>query len=159
MVSRYRGPLGVFRIADSRYPLFDGAGAERLGGRWNSVGHRVIYASLSFAGALIEKLAQTGTGSIPKRQQWIEIGIPATVEIEEISAADLPGWDEPDQLASRAYGDAWIVAQRTAVLVVPSVVGRPHERNAVINQRHGAFGRITATAPEPVQWNERLFQG
>jgi RES domain-containing protein len=159
MVSRYRGPLSVYRIADNRFPLLDGAGAERLGGRWNSVGHRVVYASLSFAGAVIEKLAQTGTGSIPKHQVWIEIVIPATLEIEEVSAADVPGWDDADQHASRAYGDGWIVAQRTAVLVVPSVVGRPHERNAAINQRHPDFARITATAPEPVSWDQRLFRG
>ena len=158
MVSRYRGPLSVYRIADNRFPIFDGAGAERLGGRWNSVGHRVVYASLSYAGAVIEKLAQTGTGTIPKRQVWIEISIPAAVEIEEVSVADVPGWEDPDQQASRAYGDSWIAAQRTAVLVVPSLVGRPHERNAVINQRHADFAEITATAPQPVLWDERLFR-
>ncbi len=32
---------------------------------------------------MLEKLAQTGTGKIPKNQVWIEINIPEDVEVEE----------------------------------------------------------------------------
>ena len=58
--------------------------------------------------------------------------------------------------ASRAYGDRWYDEGRTAVLIVPSVLARP-ERNIAINQEHPDFGKIRATAPEPVDWDERLF--
>jgi RES domain-containing protein len=156
MASRYRGPLRVYRVADARHPLFDSRGAAQSGGRWNSPGRRAIYGALSYAAALLEKLAQAGIGKVPHRQHWIVIDIPEDVDIEEVSAADGPRWNSPDLLASRAYGDQWFAERRTVVLVVPSVVGRPHERNAVINQDHPKFDRLTASDPQPVLWDPRL---
>ena len=157
MASRYRGPLQAFRLADRRHKVFDGAGAFQYGGRWSSPGRRVIYAALSYAGAMLEKLMHTGTGGVPKPQVAIEILVPETVEIEEVTAADVPGWDRRDLIASRRYGDGWLREQRTAVLIVPSVVLR-HERNALINQDHASFPLITASRPAPVIWDDRLFR-
>lgn len=156
MGSRYRGPLRAYRVADGRHALFDGGGAEQFGGRWNSPGRRAIYGALSYAGALLEKLAQAGIGRIPRRQHWIAIDVPESVEIEEVSAADVPGWDAPDLGASRAYGDLWLTQRRTVVLVVPSVVGRPNERNVVINPDHPLFHRLRASDQQPVVWDPRL---
>jgi RES domain-containing protein len=108
MVCRFKGPLRAYRIADRRYPIFDGTGAALHGARWNSPGRRVIYAAASFAGAMLERLAQTGTGTMPKNQYAVVIDVPAEVEIEEVEPADVPGRDLPDQRTSRAYGDAWL---------------------------------------------------
>jgi len=55
-----------------------------------------------------------------------------------------------------ALGDTWIRDRRTAVLVVPSVVVR-REGNVLINPGHPDFAHITASAPEAVVWDERLF--
>ena len=159
MVSRYRGPLRAYRISDIRDPIFDGGAAAKYGGRWNSPGFRVIYAGTSYAGTMIEKLAQTGTGKMPRNQHWITIDIPQDVEIEEIQPSDVPNWQLPGLVASRTYGDRWLREQRTAVLVVPSVVALPHERNVVINQAHPDFNKLSASAPERVIWDHRLFQG
>jgi len=57
---------------------------------------------------------------------------------------------------ARAIGDAWIREQRTAVLVVPSVVAR-REGNVLINPRHPDFSGIVAGVPGPVVWDARLF--
>ena len=156
MASRYRGPLRAYRVADARHPLFSGEGAAQFGGRWSSSGRRVIYGALSYAGALLEKLAQTGIGKVPRRQQWIEINVPEDVEIEEVTAAEIPGWDAADLIASRAYGDQWLKDGRTVILVVPSVVGQPHERNVVINQDHPDLRLLSASDPEDVRWDPRL---
>ena len=91
MVSRLDEPLRAYRIADSRHPIFDGTGAATLGGRWNSPGRRVIYASETYAGALLEKLAHTNIGRVPKRQAYVEIEIPAGLEIEILNFAGLGG--------------------------------------------------------------------
>ena len=103
---------------------------------------------------------------MPRNQHWITIEVPREVEIEEIQRDDVPGWEFPDQIASRAYGDAsraygdeWLRAQRTVVLVVPSVVAAPNERNVVINHDHPDLGRLSASAPKPVIWDPRLFHG
>lgn len=156
MVFRRKGPLRAWRIADNRHPIYDGTGAMVWGARWNSPGHAVIYVSASYACAMLERLAHAGIGSIPKNQYAITIDIPA-IEIEEITTVDVPGWDLPDQLASRAYGDRWFREKRTAVLVVPSVVAR-EEGNVLINPTHPDFRRITHTQPEPVVWDRRLFR-
>ena len=157
MASRLSGPLRVYRIADRRHKIFDGQGAALLGGRWNSPGRRVIYAAETYAGAMLEVLAHTNIGKVPKTHSWIEILIGKGIQIEEAHAADIPGWDSPDQRACRRFGDKWYEQGRTAVLFVPSIVARP-ERNIVINQNHPNFKRIHATAPKPVIWDERLFR-
>ena len=64
MASRRKGPLRAYRIADVRQPIFDGNGAALYGGRWNSPGRRVIYAAETYAGAMLEKLAQANVGRI-----------------------------------------------------------------------------------------------
>ncbi len=132
-------------------------GAALVGGRWNSPGLGVIYASGSYAGAMLECLAHAGIGRVPRTQVAVEIRIAAGVSFERHDERSLPaGWDDADLRVARAFGDAWIREARTAVLVVPSVVAR-RESNALIHLRHADFGAITAAAPEPVVWDARLF--
>ena len=135
----------------------DGTGAAVHGGRWTSPGRRVIYASETYAGAVLEKLVHTNIGRIPKNQRYVEILVPPDVVIEEAAPREVPGWDAADQLASRAYGDRWYDSRQTAVLLVPSVVTLV-ERNVLINQDHPALRRIRAGEPKPVAWDERLFR-
>jgi len=157
MVSRRKGPLTAFRIADKRHPLFDGTGAALLGARWNSPGFRIIYGACSYAGAMLEKLAQSGRlGEIPKTHQSIRIIIPESIEIEEISSEDVHGWNFPDLLESRHYGDTWLQEKRTAVLVVPAVIAL-EEKNILINPEHPDFSLITTSEPQDVIWDARLF--
>jgi RES domain-containing protein len=158
MGSRFRGPLRAFRVADRRHPVFDGGGAAIHGGRWNSPGHRIIYASISFAGALLERLALAGTGMIPRNQDYLVIDLGKDIEIEQIEPIDVPDWDSPDQIASRAFGDQWISDRRTPALVVPSVVGQPYERNLVINQDHADFPRVRTGDTGPVMWDARILR-
>jgi RES domain-containing protein len=82
---------------------------------------------------------------------------PATVTLEEIVPADVPGWDRVDYTASRAYGDAWYDSGRTAVLIVPSVPAMGLERNVLINQRHPQFRHLTHGEPRRLIWDSRLF--
>lgn len=148
--------MRAFRIADARHPIFDGAGAGLLGARWNSPGRDAIYASPSFALAVLEVLVHTGTGTIPKHHRYVEIDIPDRVSVEQFDPAAVPEWATPDEVASRAFGDAWLAAARSAVLTVPSVIS-PYDRNIVINPAHREFRLITAGPPKPVVWDERLF--
>ena len=150
--------MRVFRVADRRFPLFDGMGARLTGGRWNSPGRPVIYAAQTFAGALLETLVHANLGRVPKTDAVIEITIPDSLIIESLSENDLPGWDDENQTVSRAFGDGWLIEKRSAVLLVPSVITQGHERNVLINPDHRDFSQITASAPEPVNWDRRLFQ-
>jgi RES domain-containing protein len=147
----------AWRIADGRFDPFSPVGAALIGGRWNSPGRGVIYASRSFAGAMLECLAHAGIGRVPRTHVAVEIVITAAVTVERHDESGLPvGWDHADLRVARAFGDAWIRELRTAVLVVPSVVAR-REGNVLINPRHRDFSGIVAGAPEPVVWDARLF--
>lgn len=147
----------AWRIADRRFEVFSAVGASLVGGRWNSPGLGVIYASRSYAGAMLECLAHAGIGRMPKTQVAIEIAIAAAVSVERHGESGLPaGWDHADLRVARAFGDAWIRERRTAVLVVPSVVAR-RDWNVLLNPQHADFKKIVVGNPEPVLWDARLF--
>jgi RES domain-containing protein len=147
----------AWRIADGRFDSFSATGASLVGGRWNSPCLGVIYASLSYAGAMLECLAHAGIGRVPRTHVAVEISIAQTVVVERHDRTSLAtGWDSPDLRVARAFGDAWIRELRTAVLVVPSVVAR-REGNVLINPKHPDFARVAAGTPEPVVWDARLF--
>ena len=157
---RRSGPLTAWRLANSDYPIFDGAGAAKYGARWSSPGRFVVYAAEHFATAMLENLAHFNIGRLPRMMVAAEIAVPADFEIEVVMPPDVPGWNANDLVASRRFGDEWydggINDLRPAVLLVPSVVAL-HEFNVLINQRHHLFHRVRAGAAEPVIWDPRLL--
>ena len=147
----------AWRIADGRFDPFSAVGASLIGGRWNSPGLGIIYASRSYAGAMLECLAHAGIGRVPRTHVAVEIAIAEEVSVERHDDGSVPsGWDHADLRVARAFGDAWIRERRTAVLVVPSVVAR-REGNVLTNPQHPDFRGIFAGHPEPVIWDARLF--
>lgn len=150
--------MRLFRIADSRHPLWDGQGAQRLGGRFNSPGQPVVYAALTYAGAMLEILAQARIGKLPRQQVFVIAEIPDHLAIERADGSRLPqAWDQPESPSARAFGDQWLAEQRTPLLLVPSVVAR-EEWNAVVNLAHPEAHAIQLSEPRPVIWDERLFK-
>jgi len=148
--------MDAYRIADSRFPIFDPTGAALHGGSWNSAGKRVIYASESYAAAMLEVLAHRNGPRLPKHHQCVVIHIPAALAIETVEPASLPGWDAADESASKAFGDHWYDSQRTPILRVPSVVTHGPEFNLVINATHRHFSKIVADDPVAIRWDMRL---
>ena len=147
----------AYRIADARHPIYDSTGAMLHGGRWNSAGRRVIYAASTYAGALLEILVHTNLPQPPRTHMAVTITFPEDVDVEEIAAGDIKGWDEESMIVPRKFGDKWIDEGRTAVLKVPQIVTAGRESNFVINAVHPLFSRISASAPEPIHWDPRLF--
>ncbi|MEO8737889.1 MAG: RES domain-containing protein, partial [Edaphobacter sp.] len=83
----------AYRIADARHPIFDPAGAMLHGGRWNSIGKRVIYAAETYAGALLEVLVHSNLSQPPKNHRVVAIDIPIEVKIETVSIDLIDDWD------------------------------------------------------------------
>jgi RES domain-containing protein len=148
----------AYRIADARHPIFDPTGAMLHGGRWNSIGHRVIYAAETYAGALLELLVHANLSHPPKNHRVVRIQIPDEVTLETVSIDQLKDWDAENMMVSRSFGDEWIRTLRTAVLRVPSVITQGREHNLVLNTAHPQFALIRAGSPEPVKWDSRLFR-
>lgn len=145
----------LYRIADKRFGPESGEGAWLYGGRWNSPGRAVIYASSSYAGAMLEKLVHTGR-QIPKHQVCVIFSVPEALKVTELQPGRIRGWDAADCKASRRAGDAWLSGKSSAILLVPSVVFAV-ERNALINTAHPEARRVRVQSIEPVRWDERLF--
>jgi RES domain-containing protein len=136
--------------------VFDGTGAFHHGARWNSPGKRIIYAAETYAGALLEILARTRVGAVPRTHVFVEIALTEDLSME--IAAGVPEWNGADMVNSRRFGDAWFDERRSLLLFVPSLVTSGIERNVLINQEHPEFGRIQVAPSRPVQWDARLFR-
>lgn len=150
--------LTAYRVSKTRYPAFDGTGAAQNGGRWNSPGREVIYCSRAYANALLEILARANLGRLPGRHHCVVVDVADGIAVETLGAASLPGWDHPDERASRTFGDRWLAEGRTAVLVVPSLVARPFEQNVLVNPVHPAAAGLSVSGPVTVTWDRRLFR-
>ncbi|ODN71216.1 RES family NAD+ phosphorylase [Methylobrevis pamukkalensis] len=151
--------LTAWRIGDPRgaWPIFDATGSTIAPGRWNTPGSPLIYASLQYSTALLEKLVH-GSGQLPPHQHYVTITLPVGLSYEVFSEPALPGWDAMPATVSKDFGEAWAKQARSAILLVPSVVTRV-EQNVLINPRHPEFSRITADLHRPVYWDRRLFPG
>ncbi len=140
--------MQLFRIGDGRHPIWDGTGAAFVGGRWNSVGRQVIYASPSYSCAMLETLAHASIGRIPKHQRYVCVDVPPNIRIETMDANSSPrGWDAPDSVVARDFGDRWLAEARSAILIVPSVVARL-DSIAVVNPAHPDAQQLQPSAPE-----------
>src|SRR5471030_2227695 len=125
--------MQIYRMADSRHPVWSGTGAMLVGGRFNSSGRPVIYGATSYAGAMLEVLVHARIGKVPHTHLVVEAEVPEGTAVERAAAPSLPAdWDAPDSISARTYGDAWLAERRTAILLVPSVVAR-EEWNVLVN--------------------------
>lgn len=149
--------LVAWRIGDpdGRFPIYSEEGARRNEGRWHAKGQEVIYTSEHFGTAMLEKLVHYN-GVLPPNQHFIEIQIPSGVSYEVVTKDSLKGWDNADGAVSREFGRKWVEENRSAILMVPSVVSR-EENNVLINPNHKDSGRIKIGHEQPVRWDDRLF--
>ena len=149
--------LQIYRMGDSRHPIWDGTGAAMVGSRWNSPGKPVIYGALSYACAMLEILVHANIGRVPATQVHVVAEVPEHVAIERMDALHLPaGWDSDDLTIARQVGDRWLQEARAAVLIVPSVVARL-EWIAVVNPLHPDVKHLSVSPAQPVVWDQRLF--
>lgn len=147
----------AWRIVKVRHAAtaFDGEGPRLYGGRWNSAGVRVVYASFTKSLAALETLVHL---NLPVTSQYVAIPLRFDEALVEIfPAADLPvGWnDEPPSLVSQQIGDTWAKNSRSVLLALPSVL--TGETNFLINPAHPHFARIRIGKPEPFTFDSRLL--
>jgi len=152
--------ITAWRLAKTRHAAsaFDGEGARLYGGRWNSPGTRIAYASDSIALATLEVLAHLQSVAILQSYSVATIRFPKElVEALEISA--LPaGWRHyPSPRENHAIGDKWVADEKTAVLRVPSAI-IPAAANYLINPSHPDFHRIEIEPPQRFEFDPRLVK-
>ena len=148
----------VYRLCRIPFPAIDGVGAQLNGGRWNSVGKRVVYTSATLSLAALEYLVHIPAKLTPTDLISLKIEIPDDLAIEAVDAATLPvGWnDYGDSHECRSIGDDWIAQARTPILRVPAAP-IDQEYNYLMNPLHPAATRIVVTAHTPFTFDERLL--
>ena len=126
--------------------------------RWNAADQFVVYLSEHFGTAMLESVVHAASAPPPPAHAVWAL-IPDGVAVEELEAAALPtGWDDPHDLTiARTIGAAWYESGRSVALLVPSVPGRPFERNVVINTTHAKWPEVAWGAVEDIPWDPRLF--
>lgn len=136
--------------------VFDGEGARLHGGRWNSPGTRVAYASESVALATLEVLVHLQASAMLPFYALAPLRFPAALVAVLDPAALAPDWKRfPASPETRAIGDRWVQEGRSAVLRVPSAVV-PSASNFLLNPAHPDFTRIVVEPPAPYDFDPRL---
>jgi RES domain-containing protein len=150
--------MRVWRVAREVYPLLDGEGARRWGGRWNSPGTAIVYTASSSALAVLESLVARDEEDAPEDLILASIRVPDDALIERIEADALPGdWQAPQHERCRAIGDEWVASMRSLILAVPSAV-LPEETNYLLNPLHPASRKCRVVASRRFAFDPRLLR-
>jgi len=123
-----------------------GAGAKATGGRWNEAGTAMVYTASSRALACLETVVHLNAAGLPLNRYLVEIDVPDDLiaSAEVVDPRKLVGWDaNPAGRASIAFGTNWVRSNRSALLLVPSVIV-PEESNLLINPGHPDATRVIA---------------
>ena len=134
-----------------------GAGAKLSGGRWNRPGMPVLYCATQVSLAVLETFIHLNAGGLPLNRYLVEFTIPDDVWVRARVLATPPvGWDAiPAGKISLDTGDAWLKANASALMLVPSVIV-PEESNVLINPLHADAGRIAVRKTRKWTYDPRL---
>ncbi len=151
--------MRFWRICRRRYATeaASGEGARLYGGRWNSRGIRVVYASTSLALAAMETFVHLEPNLRPADLVSIEGEIPDGIEIGRVDAEVLPkDWHDTRDESLRQFGDDRIYRGTSVALMVPSAAIRG-EWNVLLNPAHPDFSRIIFRDHRPFEFDLRMF--
>ena len=152
--------MRFWRICRQRYAAegAGGAGARLYGGRWNSRGVSLVYASSSLALAAVETFVNLEPNLRPADLVSIEGDIPNAVDIGRLDPATLPvGWYQKRDESLRRFGDEWIRGGKSVALLVPSAA-ISGEWNVLLNPAHPDFLKIRFRSAVRFEFDARMFR-
>ena len=143
----------------TQHLALDGRGGLFASARWHTCGHEILYCAPNPATALLEVLVNSGVRDAEAFGgfHFLKLDVPDEIAIERMEEGQLPpDWSRRPDL-TRARGDRWLREERSAALLVRSVLV-PETYNALINPRHTQAARITRLAAFPYPLDPRLFR-
>jgi RES domain-containing protein len=152
--------MKIWRICRARFAgeAFSGLGARRFGGRWNSPGVPMVYASTSLALAAIELFVHLEPNLQPDDMVAIAATLPSGEPALSLEPDALPrNWWTDDIEALRKLGDQWISEERSLAMKVPSAALRT-EWNVLVNPKHPAATKIDVEEPQEFHFDARMFR-
>ncbi len=149
----------AWRLCERRWAAsaFSGEGARRLGGRWNSPGSAVVYASETQALDLLEQLGHFDIHMTPPSYVLIRAEIPDDA-VERLEMLP-PDWPDPvdGKEWTTALGNQWLVERRSVALSVPSAIV-PAERNVLLNPNHPEMAGVQVGLARDFRIDPRLLR-
>jgi len=134
---------------------FNGDGARRYGGRWNSKGVPVVYTSESLALCCLEIFVHLPSYRLLNNYIYIKVVFDSDF-VRNAQTAE--GWNtRPVSRISQAIGDQWAKEMQTPVLCVPSVIV-PDGKNYLINFNHPDARKIKIGDPVSLTFDPRLIK-
>ena len=128
------------------------------GGRWNSRGVRVVYASTSLALAAVETFVNLEPNQRPADLVSIEGEIPSTMSAPRLDVKRLPrDWHASRDESLQRFGDDWIRGGKSSALLVPSAAIHG-EWNVLLNPALADFSKIKFQGPAPFEFDVRMFR-
>ena len=148
----------LWRVVKRRHAAtaFDGKAAQRFGGRWNSPGRRVVYASATKSLAVLEVLVHLDVGRPLPRLVAFTFDVYSKL-VDHLAVAQLPRHWRTSRglLVTQQIGDEWLASGRALALAMPSTIV-PEELNYLLNPAHPAFGRLRFGRSIPFLLDPRL---
>ncbi|MEP7036899.1 MAG: RES domain-containing protein [Acidobacteriota bacterium] len=152
----------TYRICKTKYSatMFDGEGAYRFGGRWNSRGTRIVYTAESLSLAALEMLVHLNDEEILFNYSFAaaEFDGSMVLPIEEFQTLPKNWSASPPPLEIQRIGDEWAKSESSVILRVPTSV-LPIEYNYLINVEHPEFSRVKLGETQSFIFDERLYKG
>jgi RES domain-containing protein len=152
--------MKIWRICRAKFAAesLSGLGARRFGGRWNSPGVPMVYASSSLALAAIELFVHLEPNLQPADLVAIAAALPDGEPAERLEPGKLPpDWWKDEFEPLRELGNAWIREQRSLAMEVPSAALRV-EWNVLVNPLHARVAEIKVEKPQPFHFDARMFR-
>jgi len=149
----------IWRLAREAHQALDGEGARLNGGRWNSEGVAVVYASASLSLAVLEYLVHVEPSLIPADLVAMEIELPddptlgAIVDPALFPAGDWRTYPAPEWQAE--LGDLWVEDETFLWLAVPSAIV-PEEHNVLLNPQHPRMADVRTVGTRSFRFDRRL---
>jgi RES domain-containing protein len=147
----------IYRLANSLYKDdFYGEGARMFGGRWNSKGNPMLYATEHISLAVLEVLVNKRTSELYQCSfNLIKMEVSPN-DVRTISKDALKESWENDMEYSRFIGDQFLKDPEIWILKVPSTV-IDEEHNFLINPFHKEFRKLEIVDNRVYNFNYRLI--
>jgi RES domain-containing protein len=150
----------AYRITKAKHSgtAFDGEGAKKYGGRWNSVGTKMVYTASHLSLAIVEILAHLKSEKVIREKYvYFELEFDEN-RIKSPLKSSLPeNWKEdPAPSSTQHFGDKWIASGESPIIKVPSVIV-DIEFNYLLNPSHPSFNAIKISAAKKFRLDSRLL--
>lgn len=150
--------MKVYRIALKKYISdLSGTGAYLFGGRWNSQGIYMLYASASASLAVLEFICNSNNLLAINKMGMAQVELPTLTKFKHISLNELPPYwkNYPAPEALKTIGDNWVRENKSLALKVPSAIIN-FEHNFLINPAHPDFKFIELSLLDDFIFDKRL---